>query len=503
MTAALSAATPAAGAPLLATETPFDWSALVDHARRLASRAYQAPPSTLPAFFNDMSYDRWRHIRFRPSEALWGQTPDSFRAQFFHPGFLYRRPVDIYEVEGGQARQVVFDRSLFSYDLPEAAAEAAAEARGVTGFAGFRVHYPLNKPDVMDELIAFLGASYFRALGRGHRYGLSARGLALNVGVSSGEEFPTFRAFWLQRPRPGVAELTIYALLDSPSVAGAYRMTVVPDDETVVEVEAELFTRRDIRVPGVAPLTSMYLHGPMSMSMQRDFRPAVHDSDGLAIETASGEHIWRPLGNPQSLRISAYGGADPRGFGLMQRQRSFGHYQDIEARYELRPSAWVEPIAPLGDGQVVLFEIPSKREYNDNIIAFWQPDAWKAKSSYRLHYRLHWCDARPPKRVAQVVASRVGAPGHAGVPDGKRGVKFVVDFAGGELARRGADSFQSEATVTKGKLLEPVVVKRNPATKGWRAVVDAEPTSGDPMEIRLRLHDNKPLTETWSYQWKP
>jgi glucans biosynthesis protein len=240
----------------------------------------------------------------------------------------------------------------------------------------------------------------------------------------------------------------------------------------------------------------------MSRAPQRDFRPAVHDSEGLAIAHASGEHIWRPLGNPTALRTSVYASNNPRGFGLMQRSRSFPHYQDIEAQYEKRPSAWVEPIGAFGNGRVLLFEIPSKQEYNDNIVAFWQPEAWQANANHRLHYRLHWCDDRPTPGIGRVVSSRVGAPGHAGIRDSQRGVKFVVDFAGGELARRGHDSFRTEATLHKGKLLRPVVVNRNPAVDGWRAVMDAEPTSGDPMEVTLRLSDAKPLTETWSYQWK-
>ncbi len=494
----MAAVSPAVGAPLRAAGSPFDWNMLVEFARRRAQAAYRAPGGGFPGRFERMRYDEWRRIRYRASENLWDQSPAAFRAQFFHPGFLYRRPVDIFEVEGREAREIVFDPDLFAYDPPD----LAAEARTVGGFAGFRLHYPLNRPEVMDELIAFLGASYFRALGRGHRYGLSARGLALNVGASSGEEFPEFRAFWLARPAAGVAEMTVYALLDSPSVAGAYRLSIRPGADTVVDVEAELFTRRDVRSPGIAPLTSMYLHGPMTRPQERDFRPAVHDSEGLEILTASGEHIWRPLGNPDDLRISAFGGDSPRGFGLMQRSRAFAHYQDIEARYELRPSVWVEPLSPFGKGRVALYEIPSRQEYNDNIVAFWQPDPWSGEQAHRLHYRLHWCNDRVPAGVARVVGSGVGMPGFAGADERGRGAKFVVDFAGGPIEKRGADSFKPELTVVRGKPIRPVVVQRNPATKGWRAVVDAAPDGRDPMELRLRLTDGKPLTETWSYQWK-
>ena len=82
-----------------------------------------------------------------------------------------------------------------------------------------------------------------RASARDQVFGLSARGLAIDTAESWGEEFPWFREFWLVTPAPNAKELTIYALLDSPRVTGAYRFAVEPGEQTRVDVECRLFLR--------------------------------------------------------------------------------------------------------------------------------------------------------------------------------------------------------------------------------------------------------------------
>jgi glucans biosynthesis protein len=491
---------PAVAVPLSPESEPFGWETLVARAQALA-KADPAAPRAVPEALAKLTYDQHRDIRFRQTEALWTDSNQPFRAQFFHPGWQYRHPVDIFAVRDGQARRILFDPGLFSYGKTQVPGRLTAGL----GFAGFRLHYPLNQPDYRDELIAFLGASYFRALGKGNQYGLSARGIAIDTAETGGEEFPAFRRFWLEEPDAGSKMMRVYALLDGRSVAGAYRFTIVPGRNTVVAVRAALFFRRKVRRLGVAPLTSMFLHGGTTAPQVPDFRPAVHDSDGLSVETSAGEWIWRPLGNPGRLRQSLFMGANPRGFGLLQRNRDFATYQDLEAAYHKRPSVWVEPSKPFGEGAVHLIEIPSKREIHDNVVAFWSPARTpEAGERLDLDYRLNWC-ALPDEAplLGTVAATRSGAGGVAGDPKFEHRRKFVIDFTGGDLA--GLDEKhapKASVTAAKGKIFN-TIVSRNTSVAGWRVIFDVEASGSQPIELRCLLtRGGKPLTETWSYQWQ-
>ncbi|MEQ8964742.1 MAG: glucan biosynthesis protein [Azospirillaceae bacterium] len=491
----------------LGEATPFDPASLRERARALAGEAFRPRADEVPGPVADLGYDRHRAIRFRPDAALWSDADRPYRVQFFHLGSFYETPVHVFVVEEGQAREVLYDPALFTFGAEEFPDGPPADMPDDLGFAGFRLHAPLNRPDVFDELAVFLGASYFRAVGAGQRYGLSARGIAVNTGQSEGEEFPDFVAFWLERPRPGASEIVLHALLDGPSVAGAYRFAIRPGATTEMDVDAALFPREAIDLFGVAPLTSMYLFGPADRGDVDDFRPAVHDSEGLEIWTGGGERIWRPLANPRRLRQAVYGDTNPRGFGLMQRTRDFDAYEDLEARYDLRPGLWVEPRSDWGRGQVRLFELPTDAEVNDNIVAFWVPGSPpEPGGEYRLAYRLHWCKDTPfPPSLARVVDTRVGAGGVPGTDSAGQGRKFVVDFAGGPLSELPADEIvNAELGVVRGATTEPVV-QANPVTGGRRVFFDLRPEdSRPPVEFRLRLHrGGSVLSETWSYQWTP
>lgn len=493
-------AAPAAAVPLSPDSEPFSWDGLVEAAQALANTD-AATPRAVPDGLGKLTYDEHRDIRFRASEALWEDSDQPFRAQFFHPGWQHRHPVDIFAVQDGRSRRVMFDAGLFNYGNTKIAGKIAAEV----GFAGFRLHYPLNQPDYRDELVTFLGASYFRALGQGHQYGLSARGIAIDTAETGGEEFPAFRKFWVERPEAGAKLMRVFALLDGRSVTGAYAFTIVPGRATVMTVRASLFFRRQVKRLGVAPLTSMFLHGGTTPPPIPDFRPAVHDSDGLSVETSAGEWIWRPLGNPRRLRQSLYMGANPKGFGLLQRTRDFAAYQDLEAAYHKRPSVWVEPVRPFGEGAVHLIEIPSKREIHDNIVAFWSPaKAPAAGERLDLEYRLNWCslpDQAPT--LGTVAATRSGVGGVAGDPGFAHRRKFVVDFAGGDLAALNTREAPMAAVIANNGKLFNTTVSRNTAVAGWRVTFDVEANGSQPVELRCRLTRNdKPLTETWSYQWQ-
>ncbi|HEY5802109.1 MAG TPA: glucan biosynthesis protein G [Lysobacter sp.] len=487
---ALAVAAPAAKA------TPFDSDTVASLARALAARPYVAQSRQLPASLEKIGYDQYRSIRFNPAQALWRGGDVPFQAQFFHRGFFFRDRVDIYSVTGGVATPVVYKPAQFTFDGTPAPKE------NDLGYAGFRLHSPLNRPEYFDEVAAFLGASYFRAVAKGQAYGLSARGLALKTGAPAGEEFPVFRSFWLEQPAPGADHTVVHALLDSPGVAGAYRFVIRPGVETVFDVSVRLYPRVALEQVGIAPLTSMFQFDSNDRVGIDDYRPAVHDSDGLGLINGGGEQIWRPLQNPSVLQESAFEDVNPRGFGLMQRKRAFADYADSEAHYEKRPSLWIEPQGEWGAGAVHLFELPTADEFHDNIVTFWRPkQALAAGKEHRFDYRMHWCDEHTwLPQLATVTRTRIGAG--AGT-DGKPGTRlFVIDFAGGRLQGLG-DGAQVRADVTAGKSkVANVTAHPNPGAGGWRLAFELQPGNERSVELRAVLGGaSGPLSETWLYRW--
>src|SRR3546814_104557 len=445
----------------------------------------------LPPALAKIGYDEYRDFRYRAARALWAGDGLPFQAQFFHHGFLFKDRVDVFTVRGGRATPFAFSTGLFDY-TPQ-----SVPAVGDIGFAGFRLHAPINRADHFDELCSFLGASYFRAVAKGLNYGLSARGLALGSGEPAAEEFPRFTTFWLERPARDARVMVVHALLDSPSAAGAFRFAIDPGEETVFDVDMRLYPRVDLAHAGIAPLTSMFEFDPSDRVGVDDYRPAVHDSDGLAMLNGKGEQTWRQLQNPPTLQHSGFQDRDPRGFGLMQRKRKYEDFQDAEAAYQKRPSLWVEPLGDWGEGEVHLVEIPTADEYHDNIVAFWRPKLpIAAGREHRWRYRLHWCrDHAWKPELATVAATRIGASN-----DGARLV--VVDLAGGRLSKLADDAKpQVDAATSHGTLRNPVAY-RNAATGGWRMSFELESGGARVSELRARLVDAQgPLSETWLYRW--
>lgn len=480
--------------PALAAAFGFDD---VDRlAKDLASRPQAKSGFTLPKALKDLSYDQTRDIRFNPDRALWRADRLPFEVQFFHLGGLFDQPVRVHEVVGKQVREIAFDPASFHYG----ANKLDRAQLGKLGFAGLRIHYPLNSPRYKDELAVFLGASYFRLLGKGQRYGASARGLAIDTAERGGEEFPRFEQFWIEKPAQGAKQLVLYALLDSRRVTGAYRFVLRPGDETVAEVQSRLHFRETVAKLGIAPLTSMFMYGENQPGGPEQFRPEVHDSDGLAIASGNGEWIWRPLVNPRRLLTTSFSLPAARGFGLMQRDRAFTSYEDLEARYELRPSLWVEPASNWAAGRIELVQIPTPDETNDNIVAYWVPtEPPKAGEAWSFSYRvlaLRSTDRRPP--TAWTAQSRRGR-GFQPLQDDV--VKFNVDFEGPALARLPAGTeVEVELSLTNG-VRQLLVVHPNEVRGGWRVVVQAKRTDKDkPMELRAHLRrGNEVLSETWSY----
>ncbi len=487
-------------APAAAQQFSFD--ILSAEMQALAATPYQAPVRA-PGFLDDLKYDDYRLIRFRPDRARWQHEDSFFRLHAFPLGWLFRDPVLLFEVAGDQAvpMPVTTDDFEFLNDLSARVPEHAE----MPGVAGFRLHHPLNRPDVWDELVAFLGASYFRALGRGNAYGLSARGLAVNSGLSTAEEFPRFSRFYIERPGGLTGTITVYAALESESVTGAFRFVITPGAQTVMDVTARLCFRADVEQLGVAPLTSMFLFSEKNRSDFDDFRPNVHDSDGLRIVRRDGDVIWRPLNNPSRLAGSYFSEENVRSFGLHQRDHDFDSYQDASAHYERRPSLDVEPLGDWGRGVVRLVEIPTDLEVNDNIVAFWVPDGQiRAGEAREYAYRLRWgaLEHAPADLLAYVYETRAGAGGVSGVlnTDGTR--KFVVDFKGGLLATLSEGAkVKAVVTVSQGKIVTQTL-SRIGGTDVWRLVLDVAAADGATVELSAHIAGyGRKLTELWLYQW--
>jgi glucans biosynthesis protein len=489
------AAKDAAGKP-----PPFDLAYVAKQARALAAKPYEEPPGKIPEWLREISYDQWRDIRFKSDKALWSDRGSLFQVQLFHPGLFYDRRVIINVVENDTVKPVAFSPNLFDYGANTFANRVPHDL----GFAGFRLHFPIKTKDYRDEVIVFLGASYFRALGKNEVFGLSARGLAIDTAESWGEEFPFFREFWLVRPEPKATSATVYALLDSPRVAGAYKFVVTPGEATRVDVECRLFLRAEVKKLGIAAVTSMFFHGENTVRHFLDFRPEVHDSDGLLMHLGNGEWLWRPVDNPARLQVSALGAPSLAGFGMLQRDRDFDHYQDLETGQDHRPSLWQEPWGDWGPGRVELIEIPTENDANDNIVAFWVADK-PAKPGAPISYGYtQWWYGEDPKRPpgGRAIATRRDA----GTIDG--GQRVIVDFSGGRLGELPPDEVLNAIVAVDGgdavaEIRDQYLVA-NPYQKGWRLSFQLVPKTRNPIELRAYLQrGDEVLTETWSYAIVP
>ncbi|MBI3902452.1 MAG: glucan biosynthesis protein G [Nitrosomonadales bacterium] len=483
----------------------FDFADVAQRAKALAAAPYETSNTDLPKELKALGYDQYRDIRFRPDQAHWRASGLPFELTFFHAGYLYEHSVKINEVTADGVREIAFDPALFNYGKSNIDTGKIRHA----GFAGFCVRQAINTPKHKDEVLAFLGASYFRALGKGQSYGLSARGLAIDTALSGGEEFPQFVEFWIERPTADAEELQIYALLDSPRMAGAYRFVMKPGVDTVLDVKAQLYARTSVGKLGIAPLTSMFFFGENQPPKYNDYRPEVHDSDGLSIQLGNGEWVWRPLINPTRLLTTSFATVNPIGFGLMQRDREFLHYEDLESRFERRPSAWVEPKGQWGAGRVELVQLPTPDETNDNIVAYWVPDKTpRPNEAYDIEYLVHWqktTERRPPS--AWVTQTRRG---RAFVQQADDSIGFIVEFDGPAL-RKITDKKKIKSLVSagaNGQILENTLY-RNEATGVWRLVLRVRrQDANESLELRASLQpanrkNNSALSETWSYILPP
>jgi glucans biosynthesis protein len=486
------------------------FQSIESRAKDLANKPYAAPDKEdLPKWMKDLSYDQYRDIRFNPDQALWAADKLPFRAMFFHPGYLFREPVALNEFTATHQQRIRLAEAYFNYGpLVKKRGELPADG----GFAGFRLHSQLNG-DYFDELAVFQGASYWRALGKSQRYGISSRGIAIDTGSEGvSEEFPRFKEFWLRKPEPNDKSATVFAVLDGPSYSGAYSFKIEPGDDTVVDVTAVLYARKEVKRLGIAPMSSMFWFGENSRRKFDDFRPEVHDSDGLAIRMSTGERLWRPISNDTGkLEFSFFAMDKCDGFGLLQRDRRFSAYEDGEAAYNQRPSLWIEPTSDWGPGSVMLMEIPTTNELSDNTVAMWQPkETPKAGDRVEFSYKQHWTTAEDPSLAGgRVVATRTGL--HDWQPEQRT---IAVEFAGGALEKTDEKDptalVQAVGPNADSVKIQGVAVQKLPEGR-WRVGFQVAPAAEGgkladvgALELRCSLRRGEAfLTETWAYRINP
>ena len=471
----------------------FDAGLVVDIARQLSRRPFVPPANDLPDAFANLNYEQYVGIKLAQPPLIWGNEGRGIAVEPLHRGFLFTNAVGLYLVEDGIVRRLAYDRSQFDFGRLSVPANI-----GDIGFSGFRLFTTFGNGQMVDFAIV-QGATFFRALARGQNFGVVARALTLKPADTRGEEFPIFRAFWLERPSPGSNAITVHGLIDSETTSGSVRMTFRPGEMTIVDVETSLFPRANLDHVGLGGMTSTYLYGQNDRRNVDDLRPSVHESSGLQMLNGQSEWLWRPLQNPETLQISAFVDSSPRGFGLLQRNRSFEEFQDDEQRFERRPSLWIEPLGDWGQGSVQLLEIPTDADINDNILAYWRPKApMAAGSEVALAYRQYWCwtpPERPPLAIA--TATRVGR-GSVG-----RRRRFVVDFQGDMLGENAPADLKPAITVGPGAI-HNLKLWPYPERKMARVAFQLDPGNENASEIRLVLEANgKPISETWLYRWTP
>ena len=481
---------------------------LINQAKEQAKLDYIPAPIVANEVLKNLSYQQYKSIRFKPEESIWrGLYP--YEVQLFHTGFLYKHPININVIDyRNKVSNLAFDTDYFRYE--RLAEFIPTEIKTDVGFAGFRIHYPVNGKEYKDELAAFLGATYFRLIGQQQKYGMSARGLAIDTAMPEGEEFPYFTDFWLIEPANG-KKITVYAKMDSPSITGIYKFTIESANNTEVDIKSWLFARKDIDKLGIAPFTSMFLYGENSLKKPDDYRPEVHDSDGMMLVTSNDEQLWRPLDNPNRLRITSLGDNNmPKGFGMLQRDIQYEHYVDSEAHYHQRPGLWVTPYAGFEKGRLELVEIPTNSETNDNIVAYWVNDQpVEEGDSLYLHYQLRTVSADAHQyQKASVLRTLQGAdklPGEQ-IDEESLTRRFIVDFSMPNSLRKSVfkeGELMADISATNGRVEQVQVFPAN-SNHELRATFLFSPNEQDSVsDIRLVLkHKSKAISEIWTYVYE-
>lgn len=484
-----------------AAET-FSFQTVIDKARDLAAQPYHEPEQ-IPRFMRELNYDQYQDIRFNPDKSLWKQGQSKFQVMLMPPGLFYGHAVKINIVDGQGAKPLPFKKDLFTFTNPELEKMIPADL----GYAGIKLTFPFFQPDIQNQFLVFAGASYFRGVGKDNGWGISSRGVAIDTGLPTGEEFPSFIEFWLVHPAAKSDQMMVFGLLDGPSLSGAYQFSIKPGKRTSVDVKAVLYPRNTIKLMGVAPLTSMFYYGENTSRPRGEWRSQVHDSDGLLVHNGSGEWLWRPLINPVYLQMDYFRTDDVAGFGLLQRDTGFNDYHDLGARYEVRPSTWVKPEGKWGPGHIVLVQLPTNMETNDNIVAFWTPaSAPTPNLPYHIGYNLSFGGRElADQDTGHAVNTFVGDGNIIGGGQKKGAYRLIVDFTGAGLDKlKPGAAVEGVVTGLDGTEVFEYFVEYNDLQKSWRLSMLAKPAEGKSLDVRAYLKEgDRALTETWNYRLPP
>ncbi|MBX9759497.1 MAG: glucan biosynthesis protein [Beijerinckiaceae bacterium] len=477
----------------------FDPALVMDLARNLARQPWRKPSADLPEPFNALNHEQYVGIQRRPETIIWRDQSIGFALEPSQRGFIFSNSLQINIVEDGVARRLVYDPADYTFGKLNAPAD-----RKDIGFSGFKL-WQRAQDGSLEEFCLFQGQGYFQTVGRGQPFGASTRALAVRpVDQGRGEEFPQFVAVWIERPVLAANTVIIHALLDSESVTGAFRYTMRPGDATIVDTECTLFTRAAIDNVGIAAVQGTFLFGPIDRRRGDDVRPGVYDVSGVQMHSGKDEWIWRPVANRQSIQLSAFVDDNPKGFGILQRDRDFAQFADDDNHWEARPSVWTEPLGDWGAGHVTLLEIPAESQVNQNIIVYWRPRATlAANSETTFSYRQWWCWTpadRPP--FATVLRSRSGRV--TGSPPNARRRRFLVEFRGDALADVARfPEIAARVTTASGSIMTSrLMLSRQ--EKSARVTFDVDAGAEPHTELRLLLESaGKPISETWLYRWTP
>jgi glucans biosynthesis protein len=481
--------------PAQAPPPPFTRDFVIELARSVSRRPFSPPPTDLREPFANLTYEQYVGIKTKPDAALWVGENRDFVIEPLHRGLIFTAPVDIYVVENQMMNRVPYDASKFDYGSLK-----ITEKPGDVGFSGFRILTP-HKDGPPTEVAIFQGASFYRAAARGQRLGVTARGLSIRTADPRGEEFPAFRAFWIEKPAVGENVMVIHALLDSASATGAYRFTLRPGEATIIDTEMTLFPRAAVDHYGIAGFSASSFFTPLDHRRSDDVRPMVAETNGLQMLTGKDEWLWRPVSNRETLQISAFVDANPKGFGFLLRERDIAAYQDDDQHWEQRPSLWVEPFGEWGEGAVQLVEVPSESEINENLFAYWRPkQPLAAGKETSFAYRQFWCWT-PPARTPLAAAEDA----HGGrSPLGAKLRRFIVVFSGEILANPQRTANLKAALTTSPGSATNVRTFLDPQAKTCRVVFDVDPAGETFCELRLVLQSgDDPISETWLYRWTP
>jgi glucans biosynthesis protein len=550
----------------------FGFQQVDEMAKERVAAKYVAPPDVLPPQLKKLTPLQDAGIFSKETARLWRKKGLPFQVDFYPQLNTNPQPhiaPEINYVDQKGSHRLPYSPTFFNFlnvsVNPPQPLTFNPPLPSDLGYAGFYVRYPDmgigSNASSLDGFFSALGGCYFRVLAKEQVYGLSARGLAVNPGLfGKPEEFPLFTEWWLHQPAPTASELVLDALLEGPSITGAYEFHIRPGAVTSVDIHASLYFRQAVERLGIAPFSSMYLFAENAKNHFNDnVHPEIHDSDGVLMHNNADEWVWHPLQQQPFLQSYAFGDENPKGFGLLQRDRDFAHYQDLNAKYNVRPSVWVTPRGDWGKGDLSLVQLNSNDFNTDNVVLFWHPAKKIAAGdhldiSYTIDFYMNdatrpplaYCKqtlinnpAPPPPAVvppgqptapAVVSTPKTNAPAatppakptgsvppgphppappapSAGKPNptGTTPVQFLVDFIGNGIESIAANQ-PPDLDLTydpPGTYLREESVEKNGYDNSWRVTFTIIPFKHfTPTNLRVRLvRDGKPITETWSYTW--